>query len=217
MIALIGSEGSMGKRYQAILQYLDQKHLPLDRTLMSQDEILERASSCQKIIIASPTCTHLYYLRNLLPTKADILCEKPVHKNTDELVDLHDFCRRSGLSYKMVMQYQELLDPSADGSFSEYNYFRHGNDGLAWDCLQTLALSKGPVRLSQDSPVWYCMINGQRLQLSDMDQAYVNFIVKWLEGRLTQTLDDIELAHRRVEKYLQQERLQQGAPINEHY
>jgi hypothetical protein len=217
MIALIGSEGSMGKRYQAILKYLGQDYLPLDRQFMSQDEIIERASSCKQIIIASPTATHFDYLKNLITTKADILCEKPVSKNLAELEELHSFCNRLNLKYYMVMQYKELVNPFEKGTWTEYNYFRHGNDGLYWDCLQPIALANGAIRISDDSPVWSCTINDQKLSLADMDQAYVDMLTRWLEGRYEQSLDEIYGAHVKVANFIERERFPLEVPANDAY
>jgi hypothetical protein len=217
MIALIGSEGSMGKRYQAILKYLDQDYLPLDRAHYTQDEIMEKASSCAQIIIASPTPTHFEYMRTLLPLGADILCEKPVTKNLMELEELHSLCSRMNLKYKMVMQYRELIDPLASSNWTEYNYFRHGNDGIAWDCMQAIALAKGVAVAKEDSPVWYCMINGQELSIADMDQAYVDHVTKWLEGRLDQSMDEILNAHYKVANYIEAAKFPQEVPAYDAY
>ncbi len=217
MIALIGSEGSMGKRYQAILKYLDQPYLALDRLHYTTDEILEKASSCSHILIASPTSSHFFYLRNLIASKSDILCEKPITKDLMQLEELHAFCHRIGASYKMVMQYKELINPYADGNWTEYNYFRHGNDGLAWDCLQPIALAKSAVAIREDSPVWACTINGQQLSLSDMDKAYIEMITKWLEGRMDQSMDEILNAHLKVANYIEAARFPEEVPAHDSY
>lgn len=198
MIALIGANGSMGKRYQAIFNYLKLDFMPMDQDL-SPEAIIERAAACDRILIASPTHTHVSFLRELLPTKKPILCEKPVTKDLEELREIHAFCKRAGLTYNMVMQYAQLQYGYSGPS--SYNYFRHGNDGLAWDCIQILALANGPVELKDDSPIWRCRINGIQLDIASMDMAYISMIQKWLIGDLCQTLDEILAAHERVIKY----------------
>lgn len=196
MIAIIGANGSMGKRYQAILKYLYQPFKALDRADMLSDEIIEAASECDRIIICSPTHTHIQYLNALLPTKKPILCEKPVTKDTDELEDLHAMCARHGYSYHMVYQYKELLTESRGDS--RYNYFRHGQDGLLWDCIQIVGLARGRILLNDQSPIWECQVNGQSLSLADMDKAYVTMVQRWIAGSLDQSMDEILKVHKKV-------------------
>lgn len=202
MIALIGSEGSMGKRYQAVFQHLNLRYLPLDKD-KTPKTIIEEAKKCERILIASPTHTHVDFLRELLPTRKPILCEKPVTKDFESLLDLHAWCARHGYSYNMVMQYEYLKPSEAINRWSYYNYFRHGNDGLAWDCLQIIALANGPVELKETSPVWSCSINGEMVHIEHMDIAYVLMIQAWVDGKLTQSLDQILEAHNKVRKHIE--------------
>lgn len=201
MIALIGSEGSMGLRYQTILNYLREPFVALDKAKPDSAMIIKKASACDKIIIATPTITHMEYLRAFLPLKKPILCEKPVWKNLDELIDLHAECNRNGWSYNMVMQYKEYDISQDTGRWSSYNYFRHGDDGKAWDCMQTIGLAKGPVWIKEDSPVWECTINGRSLAFNFMDRAYVIHTMKFIAGTLDQTMDEILLLHKKVQAF----------------
>jgi hypothetical protein len=201
MIALIGSEGSMGRRYQAIFNHLKVPYLALDRTRPDADQIIKKAIACDRALIATPTETHVEYLRALLPFGKPILCEKPVCKSLEEIEDLHAECVRHGWRYNMVMQYTEYEVSRAPERLSFYNYFRHGNDGLVWDCMQIIALARGEVALSEKSPYWECTINGQKLNFTFMDHAYVMHIQKWLAGALTQSMDDILEIHRKVHAF----------------
>lgn len=201
MIALIGSEGSMGKRYQAILNHFKQEYLPLDKSKPEADSIIKKASKCERIIIATPTETHVGYLKDLLPLKKPILCEKPITKNLDELIDLHAECQRKGWSYQMVMQYKELTISKEPQRWSYYNYFKHGSDGIVWDCIQIVGLAEGPVWLKEDSPFWECTINGRQLSIADMDMAYVSMVKRWLMNSLDQTMDEIIHVHKKVVEF----------------
>jgi hypothetical protein len=204
MIALIGSEGSMGKRYQAILTHLKQDYFPYDLTRMPQEELINHAkTTCARFIIATPTDTHTSYLKALLPTRTPILCEKPVTKDLDEIEELHEWCEENKYSYNMVMQYKELEITTEPDRVSGYNYFRHGNDGLTWDCMQIIGLAKGPVVLGEDMPIWMCSINGKYLNIRDMDQAYVAHIQKWLVGALDQPMNEILAMHRKVHEFME--------------
>jgi hypothetical protein len=119
--------------------------------------------------------------------------------------DLNDICGeyyRVGRSFTMTMQYHELVKSYETGKVSKYDYFRSGPDGLVWDCLQIIGLSRGPIELSDISPIWSCDINGQKLNLSDMDRAYVRFMSKWIYGSLDQTMDEVRFMHEKVHQYL---------------
>lgn len=203
MIAIIGSEGSMGKRYQAILNYLGEPFIAIDKTKPSDKSVADEIKKCDRIIIATPTNTHVALLKELLPTRLPILCEKPITKDIDELIDLHAFCARSGLKYEMVYQYKELNAPAEKNRWSYYDYFRHGSDGLAWDCIQIIGLAQGPVWLKEESPVWECTINGTKQSLSDMDKAYITMMRKWLNRSLDQTMDEILHVHQKVVAYIE--------------
>lgn len=199
MIAIIGSNGSMGKRYQAIMNFLGKPHLCFDKE-DSIDTIRKVAAEAEGFIIATPTPTHAEFLRQLLPTRRKILCEKPVTKDLGELIDLDGFCSRHGFDFQMTMQYQELMKLDSLGP-SYYDYFRTGNDGLVWDCLQIIGLSDEIPVLENKSPIWSCMINGHRLNLGDMDLAYVECVRKWMGGRLLQTRKTVIDMHRKTDEF----------------
>ena len=203
MIALIGSEGSMGKRYQAVLAYLKIPFVALDKTKDKEKDIDKAAKDSDKILLATPTDTHVELLRKYLPLKKPILCEKPVTKDLEALIDLHAECARNGWSYQMVMQYKEIeeLPLKTPGRWSYYNYYRHGNDGLTWDCMQIVGLAQGPVWLKEESPIWECTINGKSLNISEMDKAYVSMIRKWSAGSLEQSMDEILHIHKKVHAF----------------
>jgi hypothetical protein len=197
-VLIVGSEGSMGKRYQAILKSLEVPFLTAD-VHHSVEQIINLVKECSAIIIATPTNTHLHYLRLFSSLGKPILCEKPLSKDVSELLEIQNIVREKDVNLTMVMQYKMLIDPDGTGP-SYYDYFRHGNDGLAWDCIQILSLAKGKVSLKEDSPIWHCMINGKKLNLSDMDKAYIDFIRFWLKKPGDKIGDLIE-HHLRVLEY----------------
>lgn len=178
-ILLVGSEGSMGKRYQAILNYLGRTFLPVDIET-SKDIFKHTARVVDGAIIASPTKTHFTYISELFPLKIPILCEKPVTKDPGELGAILDGCWEYETPLRMMYQYSMLTEPNDKGD-SEYDYFRSGKDGLVWDCLQIIGLSKSEPYLRSTSPVWKCSVNGRKLSLSDMDRAYVDYVQQWFK------------------------------------
>ena len=177
MIVLIGSSGSMGRRYQAILRFLDQDFIGFD---LGQDAeaIAEAERGSTGVIIASPTDTHERYLRAFDDLPVPILCEKPVMKNLPSLARFLDDRRAA---FRMMTQYA-LLDQKGlpDYGLTHYDFYHHGTDGLAWNCMQLIGLARGAVQLYEQSPIWTCYLNGRKLSLDQVGWAYVEYVRLWL-------------------------------------
>lgn len=195
-VLIIGHLGSMGKRYSAILKHLGVKHYGVDKDFTKRD-IVKAADNFQRIILCTPTHTHISLLRDLIPLGKPILCEKPITTDLDQLEEVLELLNKYKTYFSMVMQYQELINYSSSGQ-SSYDYFRTGNDGLIWDCFQIIALSKMTPSLNNMSPVWKCVINGQTLSISDMDNAYIGFVSKWLRDAVSQDPNYLYEIHERV-------------------
>ncbi len=213
-ILIIGSEGSMGKRYQAILRYLKSKALDIMYSTydIKVNKDFPNIDFYTHIILCTPTDTHENYIfKHLLNFKGAIMCEKPMFKN------ILSFNELENRDIEMMFQYAYLVDPDPTENFNQnnfvfgktkktsfYDYFRTGNDGLAWDCLQIIALHNGNVcdlDLSDTSPIWRCNINGKKLYIDEMDFAYIRAIEAWLEGKRFDK-DLLKLAHLKVERFL---------------
>ncbi len=194
-IAIVGSEGSMGSRYKAIFRYLNIPFQALDQ-LHSPQDVIKAVEGSKGVVLATPTATHAQLIEALVPLKKPILCEKPVTQDLLDLRRLITLCRDAGTPLRMMFQYSMLVSPNRIGR-SLYNYFKHGNDGLIWDCLQIIALARGPLVLKEDSPVWSCVINGQKLDIAHMDAAYIAYIQKWFREP-SQDLGEIYSIHERV-------------------
>ena len=185
----------MGRRYQAILKSLGHEFYTSDIET-HEDAVIGYAHMSDGIIIASPTETHHYFIHLLAPLSIPILCEKPICKSEDALTDIIEICEANKTRLTMMMQYYTLTVQGDAGS-SSYDYFRTGPDGLPWDCFQIIALSHGEVKINNQSPVWTCSINGRKLNLGDMDKAYVNFVRSWVNGYAQTSKELIEM-HRKV-------------------
>lgn len=180
-ILIMGSEGSMGTRYKRILEYLGVRFSCYDTKLgIPLDEV---AFGCDRVIIATPTHLHAQHIieaLNVLPSKP-ILCEKPIDKDLTVLKTVLEKCREANTDLRMVMQYKKVYKDDGLIGPSHYDYFKHGNDSLIWDCIQIIGLARGTVTLRESSPVWSCAINGQMLKIQNMDFAYVEYINDWLK------------------------------------
>lgn len=188
----------MGQRYQAIFKYLAHSICTVDKN-HTESEILTLASHASRIILCTPTDTHFNFLEKLIPLEKPILCEKPITKKLTELEKILLLVDKYRTDFSMTFQYSELVDINRIGK-SHYNYFRSGADGLFWDCLQIIALAKGDIEISNDSPIWRCMINGQLLSISEMDSAYVSFVRKWITGQIRQNPDMLFSIHQKTER-----------------
>ena len=203
MILLIGANGSMGKRYQAILNYLNKPFIAVDLET-SFETVLNIALECNRIIIATPTDTHVKFLRELIPLNKKILCEKPVCKNSAELEEILDLVKNSKSTFEMVFQYGELVNTKKTHKGDTfYDYFKTGNDGLKWDCLQIIAIAKGQVKINNKSPIWTCKLNGTVLSSSAMDQAYIDFLDRWLNNKISRSHQWLLDIHKKAENYVQ--------------
>lgn len=194
-VLLIGSEGSMGKRYQSILRFLGKEFVRADKQHQKK-QIRAMAENSEGVIIATPTETHADFIRLTLSLGVPVMCEKPIIKNTAELRELMKMVSSTGTKFSMMNQYKMLATRAAVGVTS-YDYFRHGNDGLVWDCIQVIGLATGDVTLKEESPYWKCKINGRPLHVEHMDHAYVEYVRQWFQNP-TQDLGEIVAVHEKT-------------------
>lgn len=217
MVLVVGSEGNMGKRYSTILRQLGIEHNCLDVKFPSYKDVAkELFCEANKIIVATPTKTHLaviqeikkYRLERALPT-AHVLCEKPLVTSLQDIEWLRNEERLGILKVFCVNQYahhpQYPIFSRTSGR-TYYNYFKHGGDGLQWDCFQLFVLAKGSIGLNDQSPVWTCRINGTLLSISGMDLAYVAMIEDFVGPmRKVWDLDTAEVGTKKVLKWMAEE------------
>jgi hypothetical protein len=182
VILVVGGRGNMGRRYRAILDYLERPYQIVEQE-HQPGYVRRMAQQAEGIIIATPTSTHVELIRKFIPYGKPILCEKPLCRDLKELKELFREINESDAFLSMVLQYKVLAPKRVARDArptSMYDYFRHGSDGLIWDCIQIIGLAQGAVVLSEESPIWKCTINGKKLDLGQMDMAYVKFIEGWL-------------------------------------
>jgi hypothetical protein len=201
-ILIVGILGNMGRRYASILKFLGHEVEGVDAGY-SLREYASVAEVCDGIIIASPTCTHIDEIAQALGFDMPILCEKPI---TTDLKALDTFDK--GLADKgkalitMVNQYEWLVDGHLIGP-TLYNYFSSGGDGLAWDCTNIIGMASGYPSLSNDSPIWNCMINGKILKREEMDKAYIDMMEHWLQYPDYYNWEYILESHAKVGQWLE--------------
>ena len=191
MVAIIGT-GNMASRYSAILRKYRVHHHMFD--IGNWRKSAEYNLRYDRYIVASSTVAHVENLQYLLSKDCEVLCEKPITKNFDELVDLCNNYR----PFQVVNQYRHLIDPKKRG-VTYYDYFKTGGDGLAWDLISVIGLASDRPTISNKSPVWTCQINNQKLNIKDMDQAYCKEISDFLAKPEHNTKYMLE-AHHKVQE-----------------
>lgn len=179
MILILGNKGNMGRRYAAILRYLGVEFKGLDLGWeASEFDKLAKASS--GFIIATPTTSHVEWVSRCIPYSKPILCEKPISTNMDEIAFCLEALASSKAPFNMVNQYSYLAGKDGYG-VTLYDYWNHGKDGLAWDCIQLAGLATGELILKEESPIWRCIINSDIIDLKKMDGAYIDMVTAWIK------------------------------------
>ena len=203
-VFIFGNQGNMGKRYTAVLKYLGHE---VDGCDLGQSH-LDGYKDADAIIVATPTHTHLSILNFLLHCRRPVLCEKPIIADK-ELAYLEYFLRSADqyqMQISMVSQYDymipKVMDHTYDNLNTSYDYFRTGNDGLAWDCINVIWHARGKIRLKNESPLWRCQINSYPLDQGMVDHSYVEMIEDWLKKPYEPQYDRILKSHQKVLDYL---------------
>lgn len=195
---IIGNKGNMGRRYAAICHSIGEPVVGIDLNEAYPTPELEKID---RIIIATPTHTHLRILRTLLHFKKPILCEKPITTDMGALEEFLRHAEESKMQLSMVSQY-DYFEHGNEHAETSYNYFKSGTDGLAWDCINIIWHARGKIRLSDTSPFWNCFINGRTLPIEMMDDAYFEMIEEWLDTPYKPQYDLIVKKHQKVVDYL---------------
>lgn len=206
-VHIVGNNGNMGRRYKAILDFLKIPNSGHDKDSGDLEEGLDKAEG---FLVCTPTERHLKDIEDLLFLDKPILCEKPLCKSSEELeAFLRKHTKKTHL-ISMVNQYKFLPhgDPAAlTGTY--YDYFKTGSDGLYWDCINIIGLSKKDPVIRNKSPIWTCIINDLRHDLKDMDSAYIKMLETWLRSDTLPVRDWMSMdmnyalmAHKEVERCL---------------
>lgn len=190
---IVGNRGNMGRRYTAIF-----RHLGIEPLGVEQGEKVPQGFD--SILIATPTASHIRDIEYAVKSGVPVLCEKPFATSAAAVEEL--LKRVGDYPLRMVNQYAFLDKPEASGP-SRYDYWNHGGDGLAWDCINILGMARSEVSLGETSPIWDCWLNGQKLNIAEMDRVYVSMLGTWmLYEHKESNATYIRQAHRKVEEYL---------------
>jgi hypothetical protein len=196
-VFILGHDGNMGQRYKAILRHYGHDIAGFDKKSGGIGTF--DFEGADRIIIATPTATHIQDLKAAIPYKVPILCEKPFSKNRQDLNEILTIAESHQTKVSMVNQYEWMPFTRERDGETVYNYFKHGGDGLYWDCINIIYHANGEVELGENSPKWSCRINGDPLSIADMDFAYLRMIDHWTQSP-TCGAAHIWKAHEKVRK-----------------
>lgn len=201
---IVGIEGNMGRRYQAVARYLGIDCSGCD---ISSSRVERIPPKDALVLIATPTERHLNDCFSYLASgEHDVLCEKPIVKTRDDLEKLKGInLDRLYMVNNYCYTYKDDINLYED--HTRYDYYMSGKDGLVWDCIQLFGLAKGPVFLNNTSPIWNCVINGKFLQRQIIDESYVAMIIDFFHERkhLWSGQKIIEI-HEKVLKYIENQK-----------
>jgi hypothetical protein len=204
LVYIVGNKGNMGRRYGAILDYLGVPHTGHDRAKEGRTVFRSDYKKATHFIIATPTDRHIDDIKFLLKLQLNkpILCEKPLSLDLGSILDLERFIKEDAALVSMVNQYKYMADEACVG-VTCYDYFKTGNDGLAWDCINIIGLAKTkPLYIKNESPIWRASINGKKLSLSMVDEAYVAMIKDFLSREYVCNWAYSVKAHEKVIEWL---------------
>ena len=203
-ILVVGSKGSMGRRYCAILRYLKEEVITADIGDPWWEWDFDR------VIIATPTGRHNADLLLAMPMGKPILCEKPISKSASD-VSCHlqesisrgvDVRMCSNWKYAINLALTRAQKVAIEGEMEiEYSYYDSGKDGFFWDVIQLLHLA-GRFKYDRTRPAIEAKVNGIDVTLEHIHASYVLMVSEWLHGDKGKlwSLEDAVKANRKVEE-----------------
>lgn len=183
-IAVIGSEGSMGRRYSRLLPLMGVEPVKIDVALNDSPDL--SAADVVGAIIATPTACHLEMVEKCCDLGIHFLCEKPVVTSSQGTEEAERMEREANVVGYVVSNWAYTRDKSGDTVWEKkshsvtYNNVRHGQDGLFWDCCQLIYLARDhSPTLLETAPFLDAEIDGQRIDVDDIELSYALMLRDW--------------------------------------
>lgn len=180
-VLLIGCNGSIGRRYAAILKFLGIEYNGID---VHNENLLYdvKKSDFSHCIIATPTNTHFDMCKKIALKGIPFLCEKPLSKSPEEckeIIKIANECMVSGFvvnNWAHTYKIGGVWQPNTCKVF--YDNYHTGKDGLLWDCCQLVYLSDKAenMHLLTLMPYMQAMIGGYTITHEDVAVSYIKMI-----------------------------------------
>lgn len=193
-LLLIGSEGSIARRYRAILKHLkvdfEEYDNPEHKFFSVPQSFYQRFTHA---LIATPTHTHMQWVDELPPIWK--LIEKPASKNLEEIEE-----RKLNHGCYVVNNYQFLPCSNTKKKIS-YNFYNTGKDGLIWDVCQLVYLAyknKVELEVKRESFWWNLKWGQHQVAYHEIERSYYHMLKAFCSGD-TSNLWDLKDAAKMTE------------------
>lgn len=179
-VLIAGGNGSIGRRYAAILKA---DRIPFEIADDPNGIRLEHYKF-DRLIIATPTQTHSKIAIESMRLGKPFLCEKPLAETVDEAKEVKQISDNLGVPGHIVSNWKVLakdickLDPPYR---IKYDFYNSGRENMKWNMAQVIYLDPWAEIFTQ-SPRWNVKINGHEIRYRNLEQSYVVMLRKWLKG-----------------------------------
>ena len=175
MILLLGANGSIGRRYQAVLKALGEPYCAVDIGTQEPDWNL-----VTKAIIATPTGLHFEHCEEMIERGLPFLCEKPLDKNPFSSYILQSSAKACDVSGFIVNNYRfATLGVNGDENLIAYDFYNTGKDGLIWDVCQLVYLAhleRCELRVYRESFTWNLSYKGHAIRYRAIEYSYFDMV-----------------------------------------
>jgi hypothetical protein len=186
-VLLVGGLGNIGRRYHAILKNMGAKVCVYDiyDTYSNKPHEYDKFPlvhfyDITHIIIASPTNTHIEYLKEYLGHNIPVLCEKPMGGDMESLLKLSKHPNIDKV--KMVCNWL-FLDPvemkNPGLNTIKYDYFNTGKESIEFNMAQAVYLDNN-CSVKTDSATFKLSINDIKISLYEMEMSYIWMLYKFI-------------------------------------
>lgn len=186
-VLIVGNKGNMGRRYSAVLSYLNIDYVGIDiiDNVIFRDENIFNDKKITHVLICTPTKYHIpktLFYSEIYPM-ASILVEKPIALTACEAAKVKQIKHNKlYIVNNWAHVKEDMLRIGQNSVF--YDYYQTGPHGLYIDCCQLLYLSKHieHCSLKNVSPVFNVNINDKNITKENIDYSYIRMVYYWLKN-----------------------------------
>lgn len=198
---LLGNKGSIGRRYEAILKNDGIPYLGVD----DPNGVKLEHFNFDRLIIATPTRTHLDYCTQAIRLKKPFLCEKPLAETVQEAKEIAQMAQNTGVDGFVVCNWKVMIERIMKNIYAPYrityDHFHSGNEAMRWNMAQVIYLDPFAA-IYNKSPRWNVQVNSIRVKYRQIEHSYVLMIRDFANSH-TEGLWSLEDGVKMVERCLE--------------
>lgn len=188
-VLVAGGLGAIGRRYAAILENIGVDVRINDTSAYNKKTNVGRDIRwSDKVLIATPTNTHMDWIKLCHAESKPFLVEKPVCR-TKQLSHLRGLIN-NGVWGNVVCNYKFALQATAREDYTpiSYDYYNIGNENkikgaIYYSCCQLIYINPD-IKLNTKSPIWNLEIEwrGKRkwMDYRTLEMSYFEMLHDWL-------------------------------------